>query len=165
MTTAERTHLAGIHAECQRLKDYLNSAPLDPIKASTDDWHGFLVTLLKLQGNPARDLHFVGQLLARDYLMEAFKVPSFDVTQSPSSSKDWDIDVTTPDGQRIIGLVVNYRIGPHNLMEIVAEKADHRFAFFTNYEPFNHAVHEFQKHFPTVTFMLLPERLRMEVEE
>ena len=165
MTTAERTLLAGIHAEYQRLKDYLDSAPLDPGKASTDDWHGFLVTLVKLQGNPAEDLHFVGRLLARDYLVDRFKVLPFDVTKLPSSSKYWDIDVTMPDGQRIIGVVVNYRIWPPHLEDLAAETADHRFAFFTNYEPFNHAVHEFQNHFPTVTFILLPERLRMEVEE
>ena len=104
MTAAERTHLVGIHAAWQRLKDYLDSAPLDLAKASAADWHEFLVILLKLQGNPARDLHFVGRLLARDYLVDAFELPPIDVMQSPSSSKDWDIDVTTPDSKRIIGL-------------------------------------------------------------
>jgi len=165
MTAAERTHLVGIHAAWQRLKDYLDSAPLDLAKASAADWHEFLVILLKLQGNPARDLHFVGRLLARDYLVDAFELPPIDVMQSPSSSKDWDIDVTTPDSKRIIGLVVNYRVWPHHLDELVAETADHQFAFFTNYEPFNYAVHDLQNHFPTVIFMLLPERLRIEVEE
>lgn len=68
-------------------------------------WYRYLATIRSTLGNLSNSISFVATMLAKRHLEAHFGVTSFDAAAKPQGAPGLDIDVTTPDGRRIVAEV------------------------------------------------------------
>jgi hypothetical protein len=101
LTSPEQECCAQIAQRIDRMRALLNGRSLASNMAPAE-WYQFLSELRRIQGNSYNDLSFIATLLAKQYLERVFGV-SFDATAKPQGAPGIDIDISTSDGERIIG--------------------------------------------------------------
>jgi hypothetical protein len=143
LTEREKRYCSEIANRVSRMQEFLNKnvlvEPPQPL-----EWHSFLSTLRKIQGNLSNDGSFVATLLAKQYLSSKFGV-EFDAAQKPQGAPGIDIDIETSEGHRIVAEIkttVPYQVSDFGAQQaasfkkdfakLAASEAKHKFLFVTD---------------------------------
>jgi len=143
LTENEKRYCSEIADRVSRMRGFLNENALtespEPVQ-----WHSFLSTLRKIQGNLSNDGSFIATLLAKQYLNAKFGV-EFDAAEKPQGAPGIDIDVESSDGQRIVAEIkttVPYQVSDFGAQQaasfkkdfakLAASAAKHKFLFVTD---------------------------------
>ena len=130
------------------MREFLNKntlvEPPQPI-----EWHSFLSTLRKIQGNLSNDGSFIATLLAKQYLRSKFGI-EFDAAEKPQGAPGIDIDIETAEGHRIVAEIkttVPYQVSDFGAQQaasfkkdfakLAASEAKHKFLFVTDSRAFS----------------------------
>jgi hypothetical protein len=142
LTDGEKQYCSDIADRVSRMREFLNRSTLAEPPEPTE-WHLFLSTLRKIQGNLSNDGSFIATLLAKQYLCSKFNV-DFDAAKKPQGAPGIDIDVETSEGQRIIAEIkttVPYQTSDFGAQQAASFKkdfaklsteADYKFLFVTD---------------------------------
>ncbi len=130
----------------EQLRQFLDAHELPHADTPPHVWFiKYLADMKAIQGNVNNDLSFVSCLLAKDYLLQRFEIPSFDVALRSQSANGLDIDERTMAGERIIGEIKTTT--PHYAVKFGAaqtvslkkdfrklqkHQAEHKFMFVTD---------------------------------
>jgi hypothetical protein len=160
MKARERAQLRRLHARYDQLRAFLESATPDRDTASATDWNRFLIRLEGRMNCPGRELGFAGRLMARDFLVQHHRIRTFPIPSLDSRAYHWHINVRTTRGERIVAFVTHENLWPYVYDELLEEKADHHYLFFTCPTPFHQTARQLQRHHPKLKIWLLPEQIR-----
>ena len=143
LTDKEKRYCSEIAGRVSRMREFLNEKALVEPPEPTE-WHSFLSTLRKIQGNLSNDGSFIATLLAKQYLHSKFGV-EFDAAEKPQGAPGIDIDVESPEGHRIIAEIkttVPYQASDFGAQQaasfkkdfakLAASEAKHKFLFVTD---------------------------------
>lgn len=143
LTEKEKRYCSEIADRVSRIREFLYKntliEPPEPVQ-----WHSFLSTLRKIQGNLSNDGSFIATLLAKQYLNTKFGV-EFDAAEKPQGAPGIDIEVESSDGQRIVAEIkttVPYQVSDFGAQQAASFKKDfaklaasgakHKFLFVTD---------------------------------
>lgn len=143
LTEREKRYCSEIAERVSQMREFLNrNALVEPPQPA--EWHSFLSTLRKIQGNLSNDGSFIATLLAKQYLYSKFGI-EFDAAEKPQGAAGIDIDIETADGHRIVAEIkttVPYRVSDFGAQQaasfkkdfakLAASKAKHKFLFVTD---------------------------------
>ena len=148
LTQNEKSECDQIKQIIEKVRQLLSKKQLGDEKDFVS-WYYFLSEIKKAQGNIHNRIHFVGTLLAKQYLMSHFKISSFDTASKSQSAKGLDIDVYTERGERIIAEVKTTDPLKKNdfgaqqkdkilgdIKKLINETAHYKFMFVTEFETF-----------------------------
>ena len=148
LTEKEKRYCSEIADRVSQMREFLNKntlvEPPQPI-----EWHSFLSTLRKIQGNISNDGSFIATLLAKQYLRSKFGI-EFDAAKKPQGAPGIDIDVETAEGHRIVAEIkttVPYQVSDFGAQQaasfkkdfakLAASEAKHKFLFVTDSRAFS----------------------------
>ena len=120
LTDREQKYCDEIADRIDRLRALLTAKSLGR-QGSPAVWYDFLAALKQIQGNTSNDLSFIATLLAKHYLAQKHQV-SFCAAEKPQGAPGIDIDVTTPNGQRVIGEIKTTT--PYQAVDFGAQQAE-----------------------------------------
>lgn len=143
LTEGEKCYCLEIADRVSRMRKFLNEnalvEPLQPI-----EWHSFVSTLRKIQGNLSNDGSFIATLLAKQYLCSKFGI-TFDAAEKPQGAPGIDMVIETAEGQLIVAEIkttVPYQVSDFGAQQVVSFKKDfaklsksnakHKFLFVTD---------------------------------
>lgn len=167
LTSREQKYCDEIADRIDRLRMLLTERSLDR-QGPPAVWYEFLSALKQIQGNTSNDLSFIATLLAKRYLGEKHQV-SFCAAEKPQGAPGIDIDVTNPQGERIVGEIKT--TAPYQVLDfgaqqaamfkkdfakLTAAEAKYKYLFVT--EPVAFAIlkkPKYLKHIPGVRIVLL----------
>ena len=148
LTELEEKYCCAIVARLSSVKTHLEQIQLED-HSNPIYLFETLSSLRKIQGNLSNDVSFAATLLAKEYLAERFGV-SFCAAEKAQGAPGIDIDITTPDGQRIIAEIkttVPYKgtdFGAQQIasfkrdfVKLSSAKADFKFLFVTDESTFS----------------------------
>jgi hypothetical protein len=125
LTDREKRYCEDIEGRISSIRQFLSenalSEPVDPVQ-----WHSFISTLRKIQGNLNNDGSFVATLLAKKYLSSKFGV-DFDAAEKPQGAPGIDIVVQSSDGVSIaaeIKTTVPYQASDFGAQQAASFKKD-----------------------------------------
>jgi hypothetical protein len=143
LTESEKRYCSEIADRVSRMREFLNKNVLVEPPEPTE-WHSFLSTLRKIQGNLSNDGSFIATLLAKQYLCSKFDV-EFDAAEKPQGAPGIDIDIETSEGHRIVAEIkttVPYQVSDFGAQQaasfkkdfakLAASEAKHKFLFVTD---------------------------------
>lgn len=145
-TKAESRASSAIFQKDRYLREYLASNRLY-IDGDPAQWLTYLTDFKNLLGNVSIDVGFVATLLVKRHLAERFGI-DFDAAAKAQGAAGIDIEVRTPDGQRIVGELKTtkpYQPGfgaqqrtmmIKDLQRLAAADADYRLMFVTDPDTF-----------------------------
>ena len=143
LTEGEQRYCSDIADRVAQVRDFLNAntlaQPPDPTQ-----WHSFISTFRKIQGNISNDGSFIATLLVKEYLRSKFSV-DFDAAAKPQGAPGIDIDVKSAEGDRIVAEIkttVPYQASDFGAQQAASFKKDfaklaasdamHKFLFVTD---------------------------------
>jgi hypothetical protein len=148
LTEKEKRYCSEIADRVSRMREFLNKNVLVEPPQPTE-WHSFLSSLRKIQGNLSNDGSFIATLLAKQYLCSRFGI-EFDASEKPQGAPGIDIDVVTAEGHRIIAEIkttVPYQVSDFGAQQaasfkkdfakLAASEAKHKFLFVTDLGAFS----------------------------
>jgi hypothetical protein len=143
LTEREERYCSEIAVRVSHMRDFLNKNTLQAPPQPTE-WHSFLSTLRKIQGNLSNDVSFIATLLAKQYLRSKFRI-EFDAAKKPQGAPGIDIDIKTAEGHRIVAEIkttVPYQANDFgakqaasfkkDFAKLTASEADYKFLFVTD---------------------------------
>ena len=168
-TKLELAYLEEIRRRLKELRAFINTLDLTE---STDvrDWYTSLARLRAIQGNVSNDLSFVACLLAKRYLQEHFAITDFDAAAKAQGASGLDIDVYSPNGERIVAEIkttVPYSGAKNDLgaqqktsfrkdfAKLNAAQATHKLLFVTDKSTFEVVQRRYLSEIPGVQVVLL----------
>lgn len=166
----EEKLLEEISEKIRDLRGFLNKFELPHDTSRLDGWYHFLNATKATLGNFNNDVSFVATLLAKLYLEKCFPGLKFDASSKSQSSPGLDIDVRTPDRNRVSGEVKT--VDPYNQKDFGANQratffkdfsklagaaADHKYLFLTEPRAFDVVKAKYQKHLAGVTVVCLSD--------
>jgi len=148
LTEREKRYCSEIADRVSRMREFLNeNALVEPPQPT--EWHSFLSTLRKIQGNLSNDGSFIATLLAKQYLHSKFGI-EFDAAEKPQGAPGIDIDVRSCEGDRIVAEIkttVPYQTSDFGAQQAASFKKDfaklaasgakHKFLFVTDSAAFS----------------------------
>lgn len=170
LTPGEQKLLAEIAEKIRDLRMFLNKYELPQDTSRLDGWYYFLNATKVTLGNFNNDVSYVATLLAKLYLEKRFPGLEFDASSKSQSSPGLDIDVRTPDGNRISGEVKT--VDPYNLNDfgtnqrvaffkdfskLAGAAADHKYLFLTEPRAFDVVKAKYQKQLAGVIVVCLSD--------
>ena len=100
LTENEKRYCSEISNRVSQMREFLNQNNLvEP--PQPNDWHSFLSSLRKIQGNLSNDGSFIATLLAKQYLCSKFVI-DFDAAEKPQGAPGIDINLETAEGLQIV---------------------------------------------------------------
>ncbi len=148
LTPREQKYCDEIAGRIDRLRALLNERTLNT-QGAPAVWYEFLSALKQIQGNSSNDMSFIATLLAKRYLADRFHV-AFCAAEKPQGAPGIDIDVTSTDGERIVGEIkttVPYQavdfgaqqasMFKKDFTKVAAAEAKHKFLFVTERAAFD----------------------------
>lgn len=167
----ETAYLAQLDTKLNRLRDYLvNESAPDAV--SPDALFAHIAHINRLMGNTSNDQSFLAMLLVKRYLLNRFDLVSFDAAEKAQGAPGLDVDIETPDGQRIVGEVkttVPYAIARRDLgaaqrtsfrkdfAKLNEAEAAHKFFFVTDPDTYAIVLERYASEIPNVEVVLLTE--------
>ena len=143
LTERENRYCSEIADRVSQMRQFLNENTLVEPPQPTE-WHSFLSTLRKIQGNLSNDGSFIATLLAKQYLCSKFGI-EFDAAEKPQGAPGIDIDIETAEGHRIVAEIkttVPYQVSDFGAQQAASFKKDfaklyeskamHKFLFVTD---------------------------------
>lgn len=148
LTEREKRYCSEIADRVSQMREFLNKNTL-PEPPQPTEWHSFLSTLRKIQGNLSNDVSFIATLLAKQYLCSKFVI-EFDAAEKPQGAPGIDIDIKTAEGHRIVAEIkttVPYQESDFGAQQAECFKKDfaklaacetkHKFLFVTDLDAFS----------------------------
>jgi hypothetical protein len=132
-------------ADLERKLESMRSLLALPTPGSLEEWNNYMARLKSAMGNLNNDASFIVCLLAKRYLMAHHHIHRYDAALKPQGAPGLDIDVTTVEGERIVGEVKTTEpYGEHDfgsaqrsairndLRKLQAESAAHKYLFVSS---------------------------------
>jgi len=119
LTPREQKYCDEIADRIDRVRAMLVERTLDR-QGSPVAWYDFLSALKQIQGNASNDLSFIATLLAKHYLADRHQT-SFCAAEKPQGAPGIDIDVTTAQGERVVGEIKT--TVPYQVVDFGAQQA------------------------------------------
>jgi len=168
-TGYEVSSIAKIKEKIFRLRSYLMTLDFDS-DVSEIHLSKYLNQIKTIQGNINNDISLLATLLAKDYLLTRFDLPSLDFAEKPQGAPGLDIDLMTKNGKRVIAEIkstVPYSGAKNDLgaqqkssflkdfEKLNVETADNKFFFVTDKKTYSIVMRKYKNQIPDVEVILL----------
>ncbi|HVS39086.1 MAG TPA: hypothetical protein VMS17_26240 [Gemmataceae bacterium] len=165
----EIAYLKAARTRLGELSQYLNTINLTE-ESDVSAWFATLARIKEVQGNFNNDISFVACLLAKQYLEKHFGVTDFDAASKPQGANGLDIDVATPNGERVVAeikTIVPYKAANKDFgsaqkksfradfEKLNKTKALHKLLFVTDSMTYDLVQRKYTKEIPGVQVVLL----------
>ena len=101
LSTQELEKMREIEKRLDQARIHLDTKRFPSIQ-DTHAWYSYLAEFKSIQGNFNTDVSFVSTLMAKQFILENYGKVEFDASIKDQSATGLDIDVTLPNGKRII---------------------------------------------------------------